>query len=288
MKGKAPLSVFVLGAGKVGTSLTRALRSRGARVTLRAHRKGLPAKGIDADLLILAVRDGQLEALVEELAVGRAVGRSTAVVHCAGALGPEPLERLRGVALGVAQMHPMISFASPRSLPTLAGGQLHVEGDPAAARAARKVARLLGMTARTIPNLDKVAYHAAAGLVANGAAALAAAGQRLLVLGGVRADIATDMLGPLLRSVADNVERLGLPYALTGPVRRGDAKGVARHLDVIAERAPELLPLYRALVAAQVPLARAIGEAAAASFDAIEGLALLRGVLASPDHDQQK
>jgi len=78
------------------------------------------------------------------------------------------------------------------------------------------------------------------------------------------------MLGPLLRSVADNVEQLGLPEALTGPVRRGDAAGVARHLETIARLAPDLAPIYVAASLTQLPLARALAEAPADSFSAIE------------------
>jgi predicted short-subunit dehydrogenase-like oxidoreductase (DUF2520 family) len=266
------LRVYVFGAGKVGTALSRALRARGAEVTLRAARKGLPAKPIDADLLILAVRDGNLPQVVEDLASRRGVSRRAVVVHCAGAVGVAPLAPLRSLTRGVAQMHPMISFASTRFSPTLLRGQVNVDGDPAAIKMAERVARLLEMSPRRLPHLDKVAYHAAAGLVANGAAALAAAGTDLLGKAGVPAAIAVKMLGPLLRSVADNVERLGLPDALTGPVRRGDPQGVARHLDVIADHAPQLLLLYRALVAAQVPLARRIGDAEPSVFDAIERL----------------
>jgi predicted short-subunit dehydrogenase-like oxidoreductase (DUF2520 family) len=84
--------------------------------------------------------------------------------------------------------------------------------------------------------------------------------------------VAAQMLGPLLRSVADNVEALGLPDALTGPVRRGDARGVERHLDVIENRSPDLVPLYRALVRAQLPLARQLADAPSPTFDAIEGV----------------
>jgi predicted short-subunit dehydrogenase-like oxidoreductase (DUF2520 family) len=166
----------------------------------------------------------------------------------------------------------MISFASPRASPTLERGQVNIDGDPAAVRVARSVARLLGMTPRTLPNLDKIAYHAAAGLVANGAAALAAAGVRLLGEGGVDAATASKMLGPLLKSVGDNVESLGLPAALTGPVRRGDAAAVGRHLEVIRSRTPELVPLYLELISAQLPMARTIGDADPAAFAAVESL----------------
>lgn len=265
-------SVSILGAGKVGAGLARALRPLGVPVTLRPARRGLPPRRIDADLLVLAVRDRELGPLAERLASARLVGPHTAVVHCAGALGPEPLAPLRATSAGVAQMHPMISFASRAAPPSLLRGQVHIDGDPRAVRAARRLARLLSMSPRTIAGLDRVAYHAAAGLVANGAAALAAAGVRLLEQAGVERDVAPKMLGPLLRSVGDNVERLGLPGALTGPVRRGDVLGIERHFRTIRALTPELEPLYLSIVEAQVPLARVVGDAPGPAFDAIEAL----------------
>ncbi len=264
-------AVFVFGAGKVGTALARALRAAGCAVTLRPQRRGLPARPIDADVVIVAVRDRDVAPTAEALKQRALVGhRRVAVVHCAGALGPDALAAARGPKVAVAQMHPMISFASRSFTPSLARGQLHVDGDAAAVRAARSLGRLLGMSPRTIPGLDRVAYHAAAGLVANGAAALAAGGAALLGQAGVDGPTAAAMLGPLLRSVAENVERLGLPEALTGPVRRGDAAGVGKHLETIARLAPELVGLYVAMAWTQLPLARAIGDAPPESFDAIE------------------
>ncbi len=263
--------VFIFGAGKVGAGLARALRAAGDHVTLRPQRKGLPTRRIEADLVIVAVRDRDIPGVAEALVRGRLVGhRAASVVHCAGALGPEALAAARGRNVAVAQMHPMISFASKARTPELTRGQLHVDGDATAVRAARALGKKLGMAPRTIPGLDRVAYHAAAGLVANGAAALAAGGVELLGKAGVDAATATAMLGPLLRSVADNVERLGLPEALTGPVRRGDAVGVSKHLDTLERLSPRLLPIYIAVSRTQIPLARALGEALPSAFDAIE------------------
>lgn len=275
-KGRGGIrTAFVLGAGKVGSALARSLGAADVRVTLRPMRRGLPTRPIDADLLVLALRDRDLSPIAERIRAARLVGhRRIAIVHCAGALGPEVLAPLRslGPNVAVAQMHPMISFASVRKSPSLSRGQLHVDGDVRAVRAARSVGRLLGMTPRTIRALDRVAYHAAAGLVANGAAALAAAGIELLGKAGVDRATAAAMLGPLLRSVADNVERMGMPDALTGPVRRGDRAGVERHLETLARSSPELVPLYRACGLAQIPHARALGEAEPGALDAIERL----------------
>jgi len=265
-----PSSVFILGAGKVGRGLAAALKKAGVPVTLRAARKGLPAKPIEAGILVLAVRDRALAELVETLRAKRLVAPKTAVVHCAGALDATPLEPLRDLCAGVAQMHPMISFASTTFFPTLARGNLHVQGDPVAVRRAKALGKKLGMTPRTFPGLDPVGYHAAAGLVANGAAALAAQGLTVLMAAGVPEEDAPKLLGPLLRSVAENVEKLGFPAALTGPVRRGDRAAIARAHEVLAARAREAIPLYLAAVRAQLPLARALAEAPPEAFDGIE------------------
>lgn len=262
--------VFIFGAGKVGAGLGQALKDAGVKVKVRAARDGLPSKRIDAPFVILAVRDRDLRPLAEQLRDAGLLGhRKAVVVHCAGALGPEPLEPLRSERIAVAQMHPMISFASKENPPSLLRGQLHVDGDERAVRAAKKLGKKLGMSPRTITGLDRVLYHASAGLVANGAAALAAGGVDLLGRAGVDPKTAAAMLGPLLRSVADNVEAMGLPAALTGPVRRGDANGVKRHLEMISKAAPHLAPIYVAASKLQIPLAREIGDAPGENFDAI-------------------
>jgi predicted short-subunit dehydrogenase-like oxidoreductase (DUF2520 family) len=261
----------------VGTALARAWRSYGVGTTLRAARKGLP-RAIDADVVVLAVRDRDVRPLAQSMLEAGVVPRRAVVVHAAGALDAEALAPLRGHCAGVAVMHPMISFASPRVAPKLAGGNLRLQGDAPAVARVRRLARLLGMTPRTFPGLDTVAYHAAAGLVANGAAALASVGAELLVVAGIPRNVAPKLLGPLLRSVADNVGALGFPEALTGPVRRGDAGGLEKHVATLRAKLPQAVTLYLAAAEAQLALARAIGEAPAASFDAIErAIASARG-----------
>ncbi len=263
------MKVFILGAGKVGCALASALRKKGTNVTLRPARKGVPTTRIDASIIILALRDRQLGPVAADLAMSGVVPRNAVVVHNAGSLPAEALESLRGVCAGIAQMHPMISFGSLKFFPTLTRGHVHVKGDSVAEKRARALAKKLGMTPRTFKRLDTVGYHAAAGLVANGAAALAALGTELLAASGVPPEDAPRMLGPLLRSVADNVEVLGFPDALTGPVRRGDAGAVQRQIELLGERLPDALPLYIASGLAQLPLALRIGDAPKAQIEEV-------------------
>lgn len=270
------MNVLIIGASKVGRALTRPLRDAGHRVSLRSYRRGAPAAPIDADLVVLAVRDPVITQLARTLAECGAVRRSTTVLHVAGALGPDALAPLRGIAAGVGQAHPLVSFASPRHTPNLRGATLCLVGDASAVRKGKALARALGMVPRVFEDLDGTRYHAAAGLVANGSVALAAAGARLLELAGVPARDAPRALGPLLRSVAENVERLGLPHALTGPVRRGDADAVRAHMKTIGAVDSDILALYGQCVRAQVPLARALRDAPPAAFDAVARAAASR------------
>lgn len=275
------MKVFILGAGKVGRALAAALRKKGTPVTLWPARKGVPTRRIEANIIVLALRDRQLAPVAADLATSGVVPRAAVVVHNAGALPAEALEPLRGVCAGIAQMHPMISFASLEFFPTLTRGHVHVKGEPAAEERARSLAKKLGMTPRTFAALDTVGYHAAAGLVANGAAALAAIGAELLAVAGVPRSEAPKMLGPLLRSVAENVEALGFPDALTGPVRRGDAGAIEKQIALLGERLPEALPLYVASGLAQLPLAERIGDAPKAHFEQV-GRVLRRALRAKP------
>jgi predicted short-subunit dehydrogenase-like oxidoreductase (DUF2520 family) len=198
------------------------------------------------------------------------VKKSTVVVHNAGSQSADAIAPLRGKCAGIAQMHPMISFASTSYFPSLKRGHVHVKGDKAAEDKARKLAKKLGMTPRTFgKKFDPVAYHAAAGLVANGAAALAAIGVELLAVAGVPRPDAPKMLGPLLRSVADNVEELGFPDALTGPVRRGEAASIEKQLGILKSKLPDALMLYVASGLAQLPIAKKIGDAPAKQIDEV-------------------
>lgn len=80
------------------------------------------------------------------------------------------------------------------------------------------------------------------------------------------------MLGPLLRSVAENVEELGFPDALTGPVRRGEAASIEKQIAILRSKLPDALLLYVASGLAQLPIARKIGDATKKQIDEVEAV----------------
>ncbi len=263
------MRVVILGAGRVGTSLARALRRTSHPFELIPSRRFAVERRLRAALLVLAVRDAELAGWAVRLADAGALTRRIAVVHVAGALGPEVLAPLRSVTAGVGQAHPVVSFPSLRAPVDLRGATLAVSGDPVAVRRVAVVARAVGLVPLALVPRDRTGYHAACALAANGAAALASAAGELLCAAGVAAPEVPRLLAPLLRSVAANVAAVGPEAALSGPIRRGEAAAVRAHAACIRRLAPEVLPLYLALAERQVTVARGLGEVPGASLDAV-------------------
>lgn len=261
----------VVGAGKVGRALYRALRTKRINAHIMPYRQLSGKKTISSTVLVLAVRDGQLADAAKIIAANFTGLSNTVIVHCAGAMGASALSVLANQCAGIGQMHPLISFADADNPPKLQGAHMQLSGEPEAIRRAAKLAKSIGMVPRALP-IAPSDYHACAGLVANGTVALAALGADFLVASGVPKHIVPKMLGPLLRSVADNIEQLGLPEALTGPVRRGDEKTIATHLQRFESHSAELKSLYLALVQAQMPLAARLGDCSEDSLKALVDL----------------
>lgn len=257
MRGGPRLSrVSVMGRGKVGRSLARAASAAGLHV--RTHpRRALDARAVAdaarADLVIIATRDADIPIVAQMLASSRRPPR--AVVHTAGALDASALSACgeRGALVGT--MHPLISFPRELDRAGLRHGALVCSGPAPLLKLTRTFALRIGMQHVGRRAYDPVLYHAAAALLANGSAALAYAAALLLGDAGIDARDAGRVLGPLLGSVARNIAEMGPKEALSGPVRRGDAATVERHLRAIEVARPELASIYRSLVALQLPIA---------------------------------
>ncbi|NUO50815.1 MAG: DUF2520 domain-containing protein [Polyangiaceae bacterium] len=260
-------SVVVVGKGKVGSALARAGRSAGLRITTTAARK-LPRSLPASDLVIVACADGAIESVARALAPKLRI--ATCVAHCSGSIDAEALGVLRADGHAVGAMHPLASFAHASAPPSLEGAALVVTGDTKARRACVRFGKKIGMRPIEPGKLHGPRYHAAAALLANGAAALADAATGLLVAAGIPPRLHGALLGPLLGSVAENVRKLGPAAALTGPIRRGDRVAVEKHL--AAADAAGVGDLYRAAALAQIPIARRLGEAPKDALDALEGV----------------
>jgi predicted short-subunit dehydrogenase-like oxidoreductase (DUF2520 family) len=70
---------------------------------------------------------------------------------------------------------------------------------------------------------------------------------RLMAEAGISGKSAIDVLYPLVKGTLSNIEKVGVPEALTGPISRGDVETVADHLSKMATAVPDLIPIYKSL-----------------------------------------
>jgi predicted short-subunit dehydrogenase-like oxidoreductase (DUF2520 family) len=254
-------AVFVMGAGRAGQALAGALRACGVEIVgVHGRADGtLPARIGRAEVVLVTVGDGDLPGALTEL-YDAPLADGAVVLHASGARDPaEELDRLRAAGHPAGTFHPLLPLADPALAPAaLARGWIGVDGDPAAITMARRLAGLLGARVVEIPAGGKTRYHAAAVMASNFPVVLAAMAVSQLAAIGVDPDDARSAVAGLLSAAAENVRSLPLDQALTGPVSRGDADTVARHLATLQDD-PEALAIYVSLSWAAVALAATAG-----------------------------
>jgi predicted short-subunit dehydrogenase-like oxidoreductase (DUF2520 family) len=244
----------VVGAGRLGTALARALRAVGTDVEGPLGRDEAP----EADVVVLCVPDHSIRAAATALARRpRWVGHTSGAT-CLAAI--EPAARS-----GAFSVHPLGAFplGDPRPHPFAGLGCAVAGSNRAALGLARDLARRLGMEPFEVPEADRPAYHAAASLASNFVVTLLGAATDVAEGAGVSPERVRPLLAPLARGALDTWVGLGAARALTGPVARGDEATVARQRAALADAHPELLPLWDVLVARTRALAGASPRAAA-------------------------
>ena len=265
--------VFVLGAGRAGTGLARALRASGPGIEVVGLHGRRPADGVttgalpsalaSATIILVTVRDAQLDEALRELAAS-VLAPGAVVLHASGSADPPALEPLRALGHPCGTFHPLLPLADPaRAAEMLRGGYIGIDGDRRARECAQRLAVRLSARWLDIPPGEKARYHAAAVLVSNFPAVLVLLGERVLAATGVPPETAHEALLPLFLAAAENLRRRRGPEALTGPIVRGDVDTIRRHLTALASD-PEALAAYRALSASAITLARAAGTEAEA------------------------
>ncbi len=238
------LRVGILGLGRAGKALRNSLREAGHSVA-RLSRGGAPPRG-DLDLIVLAVPDDAIRGESRRLA--RQGARCRIAMHLSGALDSSALAALGKTGASVVSFHPLRSF-SGKPGESFHGCSVAIEGEPPAARTARRLAREFGASPWSVSRDAKPLYHAAATLAAGGTAALVAAASLAASAAGLPARAAQREFAALAASAAENVRRLGFPAGATGPLARGDRATLRLHRRALA-RDPSLRRLYLELARA--------------------------------------
>jgi len=232
----SPLRVGIVGPGRVGTALARALRDAGVDVDGPRGRGERPAR---CDAIVLCVPDAEIAAAAEVVTAAAPL-----VGHTSGAT---PLPALAHAGVPAFGLHPLQSFAHPGV--RFEGAGAAVAGStPEALAFATELAERLGMTPFEIDDEGRAAYHAAASVASNFLVTLEAAAEAIAAGAGLDRGDARKLLAPLVRQTVENIAELGPEAALTGPIARGDDATVAAQRAAVEDAAPQLLELFDELV----------------------------------------
>jgi predicted short-subunit dehydrogenase-like oxidoreductase (DUF2520 family) len=220
-------AIQVIGPGRLGSALARAMRAAGLVVDGPYGRGDSPAF---APVVLLCVPDDEIAA-----AANRVAGRSI-VAHCAGSRTLEIL-----APHDCFSLHPLLTVT--KATASFAGIGCAVEAStPRAHSACLLIVHALGMQPFEMSDALRPLYHAAASLGSNYMVTVANAAERLMAQAGVP----RELLVPLVMAAVQNWSTLGA-QALTGPIARGDEDTVAHQRAAIADHAPDMLQLWDAL-----------------------------------------
>jgi predicted short-subunit dehydrogenase-like oxidoreductase (DUF2520 family) len=183
------------------------------------------------------------------------------VVHCSGAHSVDILEPARKLGAAVGSFHPLQTFADvDQAIENLPGSTFSLEAEEPLLSTLKELTLLLNSNWVELKPGDKVLYHAAAVFACNYLVTLVKLALDLWRDFGVSSKEATRALLPLLNGTINNIENIGLPDCLTGPVARGDSGTIVRHLSALEARSPSLLTTYKELGFQTIPIALAKGK----------------------------
>ncbi|MDY6834464.1 MAG: DUF2520 domain-containing protein [Chloroflexota bacterium] len=268
-------SIGFIGSGTVATALAIRLREKGYPVVAVASRSRSSAENLAQFVEgCIVYDDGQQVSDVVDLvfittpddAIGTVVNSvkwrlGQGVVHCSGADSALVLEPAKGFGAAVGSFHPLQTFASvSHAVENLPGSTFAIEAEGELLDGLKEIAEALNGHVVELKSEDKVLYHAAAVLACNYTVTLTKLATDLWGTFGVSTPEATKSLMPLMRGTINNLDNVGLPNCLTGPVARGDLGTIRKHLDALESKAPHLLPAYRELGLQTIPIALAKGK----------------------------
>jgi predicted short-subunit dehydrogenase-like oxidoreductase (DUF2520 family) len=177
-----------------------------------------------------------------------------------GAGGLDLLDPARSAGAFRASIHPMQSFAdSAMALENLPGSVFGITVDLPAREWAVRIVESLGGIPFFVAEENKALYHAAACMASNYLTTLIHEVGTVYEAIGMSREESLRAFWPLVRGTLRNIETLGTVRALTGPVARGDAGTIEKHLRAFREKLPQLLEAYCTLGMRTVQLARGKG-----------------------------
>jgi predicted short-subunit dehydrogenase-like oxidoreductase (DUF2520 family) len=277
----------VLGCGKAGRAIARLVRLAGlctiggiANRSLDSAAQAVafigagvpasePASMAPAAWWLVATGDDAIAPAAQTLAASGRLRPGDIVFHLSGATASAALEPCSAAGAVVASIHPVKNFSDPQaSVLTFGGTWCGCEGDAAALAQLKPAFERLGARLFDIDPRYKAIYHGGGAFACNFIPVLMELAVRCEQKAGIPRAVALEMFEPIARETLDAVFRQGIAPALAGPISRGDAGTVARHLHAMRAWDPQVAELYARLGRVAVDLVESLGRVEAHRLEA--------------------
>lgn len=264
------MRIGIIGAGKVGTTLGKYLSIHGKNVTgfySRTHESADEAATFaetetysslcklveESDVIFITTPDGVIPQVWGELLHQDISNRI--ICHFSGSLSSHVFSGREEAGASGISMHPMYAFSDKfHSYEQFHTAYLTLEGDPEAIAVMKPMWEAIGHHVLTLKAEDKIKYHAAAAMASNEMLGLMQASLDILSECGFSEKDSMALLTPLVQGNIASMLEKGCVNALTGPVERGDAQTVRKHLQAL--EGSKAGKIYQSLGGTMVELAK--------------------------------
>jgi len=262
--------VGFIGAGKVGTALATTLFKGGYPVVAVANKNISESEKLadlvpgchifktaqevanTAEHVFITTPDDSIPTVASELTWRPEQN----VVHCSGAASIDILEPAKKYGAMVGSFHPCQAFASvDQAIKNLPGSTFAIEAQGPLLDILKEMASTIGCDWIVLKPGNKALYHAAAVFASNYFVTLLKVATDLFQNFDVPAAQSTKVLMPLIQGNIKNINSIGLPGCLTGPIARGDVSTIEKHIFALKEKEPSILKLYAELGLSTIPIA---------------------------------
>ena len=264
------MRIGIIGAGKVGTTLGKYLSIHGKNVTgfySRTHESADEAATFaetetysslcklveKSDVIFITTPDGVIHQVWGDLLHQDISNRI--ICHFSGSLSSHVFSGREEAGASGISMHPMYAFSDKfHSYEQFHTAYLTLEGDPEAVAVMKPMWEANGHHVLTLKAEDKIKYHAAAAMASNEMLGLMQASLDILSECGFSEKDSMALLTPLVQGNIASMLEKGCVNALTGPVERGDAQTVRKHLQAL--EGSKAGKIYQSLGSTMVELAK--------------------------------
>ena len=255
------LNIAIIGAGKISSSLAGALEETGQHIEVIVSRNKSSARILadkydikkysdrlsdipeSINFFIIAAPDDAIFNIASELSELPLQFEKSHFIHLSGSRTSEELDPVKKRKAGTGSIHIMSTFPSKRRR-KIAGSYAAVETESKSSeRLLYNFARELGLIPFTISCENKSFYHLAGVYASNFFTGQIYEAEKLLTGTLNDKNNALKILLPIIKSTLANIRNMGTAGALSGPVERGDAETVRKHLSSLKKKKDPLLLL---------------------------------------------